>query len=169
MKRPSDAESVKHTCGNCNAQPGEPCTTPTDTGRRAVTWFHYGRLSGAEPATRRSVCTCWRLRPDGTHGKGCDLHVAEPEPGLGGAAAEPFEARYPEHAKLDAVEPESQHAEEMLDWLSENGYFICKLNENDQFIPVYRSSRDLLAERFGIDLRKIQQENRQMLKELSGG
>lgn len=24
------------------------------------------------------VCTCWRLRPDGSHGRGCDFYV-EPE------------------------------------------------------------------------------------------
>lgn len=30
-------------CPACYARPGEPCTTPTDTGRRNVGWFHYAR------------------------------------------------------------------------------------------------------------------------------
>jgi len=38
------------TCPNCAAQPGQPCTQPTDTGRRNVTWHHLAReaaVSGA--------------------------------------------------------------------------------------------------------------------------
>lgn len=31
------------TCPACNAKPGEPCTAPTNTSRRAVTWFHTAR------------------------------------------------------------------------------------------------------------------------------
>jgi hypothetical protein len=34
---------ITKVCPACNAQPGKPCTTPTDTGRRAVAWFHYAR------------------------------------------------------------------------------------------------------------------------------
>lgn len=32
-------------CPNCQARPGEPCTQPTDTGRRNVSWFHMARES----------------------------------------------------------------------------------------------------------------------------
>lgn len=32
-------------CPGCNAQPGKPCTQPTDTGRRPVTWMHLTRYA----------------------------------------------------------------------------------------------------------------------------
>lgn len=31
------------TCPACNAKPGQFCTTPTNTGRRDVTWTHVSR------------------------------------------------------------------------------------------------------------------------------
>lgn len=36
------------TCPNCNAQPGQPCTQPTDTSRKAVAWVHSAREVNAE-------------------------------------------------------------------------------------------------------------------------
>lgn len=30
-------------CPACNAQPHEPCTQPTDFGRREVAWYHLAR------------------------------------------------------------------------------------------------------------------------------
>jgi hypothetical protein len=30
-------------CPACQAPGGEPCTAPTDTGRRPVNWFHLAR------------------------------------------------------------------------------------------------------------------------------
>ena len=35
-------------CPNCQAQPGEPCTQPTDTGRRAVKRPHLARLDALD-------------------------------------------------------------------------------------------------------------------------
>lgn len=35
------------TCPACNAQPGHPCTQPTDNDRRTVTWFHFAREAAA--------------------------------------------------------------------------------------------------------------------------
>lgn len=35
-------------CPNCQAQPGKPCTQPTDTGRRDVRWFHLAREDAAQ-------------------------------------------------------------------------------------------------------------------------
>lgn len=39
-------------CPNCQAKPGQPCSTPTDTGRRDVRsdWFHYARRDVANDA-----------------------------------------------------------------------------------------------------------------------
>lgn len=39
-----DREIIKaRVCPVCNAQPGQACTTPTDTGRRIVNWVHLSR------------------------------------------------------------------------------------------------------------------------------
>lgn len=35
-------------CTACNAQGGNPCTTPTEDGRRNVTWFHHARESAVD-------------------------------------------------------------------------------------------------------------------------
>ena len=32
------------------------------------------RATVARRAGIRRVCTCWRLRPDGSHGRGCDFY-----------------------------------------------------------------------------------------------
>ena len=37
-------------CPTCNAHPGDPCTRPTSTGRRNVTWFHDSRQIEAREA-----------------------------------------------------------------------------------------------------------------------
>lgn len=34
-------------CPNCNAQPGYPCTQPTDDARTPVSWFHLAREGAA--------------------------------------------------------------------------------------------------------------------------
>ena len=34
-------------CPNCNAAPGEPCTTPSDNGRKPVTYVHFAREEAA--------------------------------------------------------------------------------------------------------------------------
>lgn len=35
------------TCPACHAAAGQPCTTPTDTGRRPVPWVHHARCDAA--------------------------------------------------------------------------------------------------------------------------
>jgi hypothetical protein len=35
------------TCPACFAPVGEPCTAPTDTGRRNVAWHHFARTYDA--------------------------------------------------------------------------------------------------------------------------
>lgn len=37
-------------CPNCQAPTGEPCTQPTDTGRRVVSWVHNARRDAAAEA-----------------------------------------------------------------------------------------------------------------------
>lgn len=42
-------------CPNCNAKPGEPCSQPTDTGRRDVNWYHSAREGAALTSKMREV------------------------------------------------------------------------------------------------------------------
>jgi len=35
--------TLSRPCPVCQAKPGEPCTTPTDTGRRPIRGFHLAR------------------------------------------------------------------------------------------------------------------------------
>lgn len=44
------AQAQTEVCENCNAQAGQPCTQPTDTGRKPVAWVHLIR----EDAYRRT-------------------------------------------------------------------------------------------------------------------
>lgn len=37
------AQAQTEVCENCNAQQGQPCTQPTDTGRKPVAWVHLAR------------------------------------------------------------------------------------------------------------------------------
>lgn len=67
-----------------------------------------------------------------------------------------FEKKYPEHAKLDKVKGESQAIGEFLDWYrgkaaDDEGYYGA---------PTER----LLAEYFGVNLKILEKEKRQMLK-----
>ena len=35
-------------CPTCQAKAGDPCTQPTNTGRRRVNWHHISRIAEAE-------------------------------------------------------------------------------------------------------------------------
>jgi hypothetical protein len=88
-------------------------------------------------------------------------------------------ANYPEHEKLESVQPQSQAIGEFLEWLSMGG-------SNDEKRPVYLAyyprtaveghraheldfypmkTEEALAKFFEIDLVKLEREKRQMLKE----
>lgn len=41
------------SCPNCQAKPGEPCTQPTDTGRRPVAFVHSARITAFEDVRER--------------------------------------------------------------------------------------------------------------------
>lgn len=48
------------TCPACQARPGQPCTQPTDTSRRPVTWEHSARTDAmAEVAGRYANTPTW--------------------------------------------------------------------------------------------------------------
>lgn len=74
-------------------------------------------------------------------------------------------SQYPEHDKLSEVKTQTQAIGEFLDWASDSGVQLCRLEDNDHFYPV-GSFMPLLAEWAGIDMDKIEAEKRQMLDEL---
>lgn len=74
---------------------------------------------------------------------------------------------YPEHEKLKLVQPLSQACGAFLEWLGEQGYTICEMDEHDRRWPVQKSRDRLLAEHFEIDPDKLEAEKRAMLAKLN--
>jgi hypothetical protein len=90
---------------------------------------------------------------------------------------------YPECEKLKAVHEKSQTIGEFLEWLEgEKGVTLAKGHEHDEdcdggpdnkcpigtdsLYPLHYHTEQLLAEYFKIDLRKVEAEHREMLKNL---
>lgn len=72
--------------------------------------------------------------------------------------------KYPEHAKLGAIAVESQKLGEFLEWLQMNKYLICTyVPGSDHPVPVNKTIYTLLAEYYGINLRKLDAEKMHML------
>lgn len=77
---------------------------------------------------------------------------------------------YPEHEKLAAVQSESDAIGEFLESMDNKGVVLghhVKFDgySTEQFVPLRTSATELLAEHFGIDLKVLEQEKRQMLKD----
>jgi hypothetical protein len=86
---------------------------------------------------------------------------------------------YPECEKMLAVKSKSQPIGEFIEWLrGERGIVLAKWCDKDEdgedyldsgysrLVPVHIRIEDLLAEYFGIDLKRIEQEKRIMLSKL---
>lgn len=78
--------------------------------------------------------------------------------------------KYPEHEKLKLVQEHSNIIGQFLDWLSyERGYKICECCEgadarnDDSYYPVNSTTEKILADYYGINLDKLENEKRQML------
>lgn len=67
---------------------------------------------------------------------------------------------YPEHAKLLAVVDESQAIGEFID---NGGYILAKVDGFGHLYTDGKSITDVLAEYFGIEQSKLEQEKRAML------
>ena len=80
----------------------------------------------------------------------------------------------PECDKIIAVKNESQKIGEFLGWLgSEKNLTICRWVGEDEdddiggrFYPEHLDVQKLLAEFFGIDLNKVEEEKRSLLEEI---
>lgn len=76
------------------------------------------------------------------------------------------EIEFPELARMEAVNAESQAIGAFIEWLGENGMAVCQTEDGlrgDRFFPVMKSVEQLLALHFGIDLVKVEQERRAVL------
>lgn len=69
--------------------------------------------------------------------------------------------------KVKKIHKESQAVGEFLDWLNTK-YYICReATENDEgqhFMPLSKSTEQLLAEYYKIDLEKLEKEKMQVLE-----
>jgi hypothetical protein len=80
--------------------------------------------------------------------------------------------KYPQHEKLAAVAEQSQAIGEFLDWLQDTRVppvVLCRVipgQSFDPWAPVGRSTEQLLAEYFGVDLTALEAEKRAMLAEI---
>ena len=76
---------------------------------------------------------------------------------------------FPEHEKLALVQPFSQACGAFLEWLEEQGFSICEVEEwgDGDFHPVRKSREKLLAEHFEIDLDALESEKEAMIAALN--
>ncbi len=73
----------------------------------------------------------------------------------------------PELNRMQAIQPKSEIIGEFLDWLFyEKNLNICEMYEGLTFQPLYKSPNNWLAEYFGIDLDKVDQEQKAILQNL---
>lgn len=73
---------------------------------------------------------------------------------------------YPEHEKLKAISEQSNACGRFHDWLQEKGYVLAEYASRNTLYPAQVRLTALLAEFFEIDEAKIEEEKREMLREL---
>ena len=75
-----------------------------------------------------------------------------------------------EHEKLKAIKPLSQAIGNFIEWLGENGMTICSEDRSpylpDEYVPIRRTTEELLADHFEIDLNRLEAEKEAMLEEI---
>jgi hypothetical protein len=83
------------------------------------------------------------------------------------------EKQYPECEKLAKVSEQSQKIGEFIDWLGWNkGYHISFYPKDEEthayprLAPIIENTEQLLADYFEIDLKKVEEERRAILKGL---
>lgn len=78
-------------------------------------------------------------------------------------------AEYPEHVKLKNLDGANETIGDFLEWLDENGMVVCQRTDNNVhnlYWPVAKSVEQLIAEFFGLDRKKLEDEKRAMLDEI---
>jgi len=78
------------------------------------------------------------------------------------------EKTYPECEKIAAVQDKSNVLGEFLDFLDSKGIELAKYGGlgGEELYPIYPGKEQLLADFFGIDLVKVEQERRAILADL---
>jgi len=71
--------------------------------------------------------------------------------------------RYKEHEKLQAVKDKSQEIGDFLEWCNNKGIFLGEYDRFDELVPIRKNTETMLAEYFKINLKKLEQEKRDML------
>jgi hypothetical protein len=77
--------------------------------------------------------------------------------------------RFPEHEKLLQISEQSQSIGEFLEWMhGTKGWTVAYVPSyyESTLVPVSYNINELLAEFFGIDLKKVEAEKRAMLDEM---
>lgn len=69
----------------------------------------------------------------------------------------------PEHQKLKDLNGANQIVGDFIEWLSEELYSICKVNDGYNYVPINLSRDELIAKHFGIDAEKLEAEKQQIL------
>jgi hypothetical protein len=75
--------------------------------------------------------------------------------------------KYPEHEKLQKVKKTSQSIGEFLEWLrNEKQIQLAKFDDKDRLYIIGDSTNEILADYYGIDLHKLEQEKLAMLNRI---
>lgn len=75
---------------------------------------------------------------------------------------------YPEHDKVKTIQHLSQSIYDFLVWAEERHKWELGEYGREKMCPVYVSKQDILAEYFEIDLKRLEDEKRQMLDKIRG-
>jgi hypothetical protein len=71
---------------------------------------------------------------------------------------------YPEHEKLHKIKDKSQAIGEFMEWLESQGVHLARYNASGEYLwPAPLNIQNRLAEFFGIDRDKIEEEKLAML------
>jgi hypothetical protein len=85
--------------------------------------------------------------------------------GVGGKGMNTSQPKCPECEKLAGVAEESNKIGDFLDWMIDNTSFrVCEYDSNEYFSSSHFQRELLLAQYFDIDLKKVEQERRSLLK-----
>lgn len=72
----------------------------------------------------------------------------------------------PELAKMAAHNDDSQVIGDFLDTIFEQGMVLCEwqwVGQNEKLVPINKSIEQILADFFGVDLKKCEQERKALL------
>ncbi len=75
--------------------------------------------------------------------------------------------QYPEHRKLLDLNGANRTIGDFLDWLEEKGFMLCQYDDWENLVPSFERKAKIIADFFGINEDKLEEEKRAMLASLS--